>query len=318
MRPTFPHLAVRASDLEISVPAHSSPKWLDDVDVRNTGAGVLNWTATVTYLSGSGWLDTSPASGVGYGSIRLVAHPESLESGTYRATFTVDAGPLAGSRSLPVTLVVTAAVPPPPTVTRVSNAASLLAGNGCVHVDRDSGDEPGFHDSRLGPVRHPGESTPHPARRGLGEHQRQARLRLLRQSDAGQRAGSRRRRRGNRAGRGSDPAGKKQFGHRGHGEAVSRVLHAQCGRREVRCSRPRRRNVCWQAESQRGPGDAAGQAGGRHPAFRCRLRTNQSARARRAGLPAGLPSGHQSLGPNRWCSGDRRPGPDWFPRDCTS
>jgi len=124
----FPHLAVRATDLKLSVPAHSSPKWLYDVGVLNTGAGVLNWTATVTYLSGSGWLDISPASGVGYGSIRLVAHPENLESGTYRAGLTVDAGPLAGSRSLPVTLVVTATVPPPPTITRVNNAASLLPG----------------------------------------------------------------------------------------------------------------------------------------------------------------------------------------------
>jgi uncharacterized protein (TIGR03437 family) len=132
----FPHLTVSAPDLEFAVPAHSSPQWLSAVEVLNTGAGVLNWTATVTYLSGSGWLDISPASGVDDGSIRLVAHPESLESGTYQATLTVDAGPLTGSRSLPVVLVVTAAVPPPgttavpppPTVTRVSNLPSLLPG----------------------------------------------------------------------------------------------------------------------------------------------------------------------------------------------
>jgi hypothetical protein len=112
----------------------------------------LNWTATVTYLSGSGWLDISPASGVDDGSIRLVAHPESLESGTYQATLTVDAGPLTGSGSAARDHSGSAA----PDRDARKQLAKPLAGNGCVHVDRDSGDEPGFHDSRLGPVRHPG------------------------------------------------------------------------------------------------------------------------------------------------------------------
>ncbi len=125
----FPHLVVRAPDLAFAAPAHGSPQWLYDVGVSNGGAGVLNWKATIAYVNGSGWLTASPQSGVGSGSVRLTAFPANLEAGTYRATLTVDAGPLAGSRSLPVTLVVTAAAPPRPAVTSVINAASGQPGS---------------------------------------------------------------------------------------------------------------------------------------------------------------------------------------------
>ncbi|MCC7174759.1 MAG: hypothetical protein IT159_06145 [Bryobacterales bacterium] len=128
----FPHLSLRAPPLELTVPALSPARWLHDVDVLNSGAGILNWRASVTYQKGAGWLEVSPATGTGFGSIRVVVHPETLEAGVYRATLTVDAGPLAGSRSLPVTLTVTAAAAPAPAVTRVSNAASMLPGTAAL------------------------------------------------------------------------------------------------------------------------------------------------------------------------------------------
>jgi uncharacterized protein (TIGR03437 family) len=93
----------------------------------------MNWTALVSYTTGSGWLTLDNPSGQNSGSVRVFAVvPISLAAGTYQARVVIDAGPLARSATIPVTLTVQAApvLPPAPTppvvtVNAVVNAATF-------------------------------------------------------------------------------------------------------------------------------------------------------------------------------------------------
>ena len=99
--------------------------------VNNRGGGLLSWNASVAYKSGSGFLQLSPASGLNNGTVRVDAIPGNLAPGTYSAVITVDAGPVSGIQTIPVTFVVSAGAPPPvppPTISSVVNAASFAAG----------------------------------------------------------------------------------------------------------------------------------------------------------------------------------------------
>ncbi len=112
------------------------------IRILNDGGGVMPWTATVQYTNGSGWVFLSSSSGVNTASVLVVASAKGLTPGTYRANVTIDAGPRAGSGSVPVTLVVSptpappstppgsgTTTPPPPVstvaITRVVNAATF-------------------------------------------------------------------------------------------------------------------------------------------------------------------------------------------------
>jgi uncharacterized protein (TIGR03437 family) len=112
------------------------------VVVRNDNSrnSDLVWTATVTYKSGSGWLRIDQQSGINNARIRLDVSLMNLAPGTYEATITVDGGPFAGTKSLPVIAYVGALpeppkppappTPPPPaiTVSSVGNLASPWPG----------------------------------------------------------------------------------------------------------------------------------------------------------------------------------------------
>ena len=127
----FPRLLVDASDPLSFAAITGSAFQLKYVRINNTSGGALNWTAFITYKTGSGWITLDASSGINNATLRLDVHPENLKPGTYEATLTVDAGPLAGSKSLPVTLKVTDLGPPPllfPTLKSYFNAASLAAG----------------------------------------------------------------------------------------------------------------------------------------------------------------------------------------------
>ncbi|HKX00053.1 MAG TPA: hypothetical protein VJN43_20085 [Bryobacteraceae bacterium] len=130
----FPHLEVDAPALNYSAPVNAflQTKY---VRVHNTGGGLLNWTVTTTYPTSAGqnntsWLTTYPSSGTGDATIRIDAVPSKVSPGTYQATVTIDAGPLSGSRTMPVTFTATASpdVVPIPTIASVVNAASFQPG----------------------------------------------------------------------------------------------------------------------------------------------------------------------------------------------
>lgn len=123
----FPHLLVNAPALNFAA-AQNAFLQTEYIQVQNTGQGELNWTASITYQSGSGWLTASPNAGLNDGTIRVDAHPSAVPPGTYQATLTVDAGPLAGSKSFPVTFTVTGPTAGGPLITNVFNAASLAPG----------------------------------------------------------------------------------------------------------------------------------------------------------------------------------------------
>jgi len=123
----FPHLETSTPALNFTAPQNAFLQ-TGYIEIQNGGGGELNWTATITYQSGSGWLTVDPASGVNNATIRIDAHPNTVPPGTYQATVTVDAGPLAGAKTFPVTFTVTGPGAGGPQVTKVVNAASLTAG----------------------------------------------------------------------------------------------------------------------------------------------------------------------------------------------
>ncbi len=82
--------------------------------INNGGGGVLNWAASVTYRVGTGWIRIMPATGLNAATIRIDILPGALAQGSYEAVLTLDAGPVAGSRTFPINLQITAAPPPAP------------------------------------------------------------------------------------------------------------------------------------------------------------------------------------------------------------
>jgi uncharacterized protein (TIGR03437 family) len=133
----FPKLSIDPMSIQLTAIAGgamtSGPGY---IPVENSGGGIMNWTAIPKYTTGSGWLTLDSTSGENDGSVRVwVVVPVSLAAGTYQARIIIDAGPLAGNVTIPVTLTVQAApvlpptpiIPPAPvvTVTAVVNAATF-------------------------------------------------------------------------------------------------------------------------------------------------------------------------------------------------
>jgi uncharacterized protein (TIGR03437 family) len=130
----FPKLSIDPTSVQLTAIAGaamtSGPGY---IPIQNSGGGIMNWTALVSYTNGSGWLTLDATSGENNGSVRVWAVvPISLAAGTYQAKIIIDAGPLAGSATIPLTLTVQAApvLPPTPTppvvtVSAVVNAATF-------------------------------------------------------------------------------------------------------------------------------------------------------------------------------------------------
>lgn len=126
--PYFPALSVFNTSLSYTAQAGGLTT-TNYVAVHNTGGGNLEWTVTVNYVNGSGWLNVSPTSGINDGGIRIDAVPGNLTPGTYRANLIVNAGPFAGTSTVSITFVITAATPTPtPTIQSAVNAATFAAG----------------------------------------------------------------------------------------------------------------------------------------------------------------------------------------------
>jgi len=106
----FPKLSVQAAPMQLTAVAGGAMTSSEGyIPIQNAAGGIMPWTATVQYLTGSGWLSIGPSSGTNNGSVLAIASGKGLTAGTYQANIIVDAGALAGSVTVPVTLTVTAA-----------------------------------------------------------------------------------------------------------------------------------------------------------------------------------------------------------------
>lgn len=124
----FPLLFVDAPSLIFETQAGSPGFFGKFIRILNNNGGLMIWTATIQYAHGgpTGWLRLSREIGTNNASIILDASPEKLPGpGIYTATLVIDAGPLAGTRLLPVTLTASEAPKPivRPAVSKVYNSA---------------------------------------------------------------------------------------------------------------------------------------------------------------------------------------------------
>ncbi len=124
----FPKLSVLPLPLQFTAYPEGTAFQPGYIYVQNQGGGIMNWTATVNYTNGSGWLLLDQNANQNSGTIALFAKATGLTPGTYKANVVIDAGPLAGTATIPVTLTVQALPPlPKVTVKSVVNAATFQA-----------------------------------------------------------------------------------------------------------------------------------------------------------------------------------------------
>jgi uncharacterized protein (TIGR03437 family) len=129
----FPLLSVGAPAAGITFRSpFNGLQYTEYITVNNAGGGTLNYSATVAYQNGSGFvfIDPTTTQGIANATIRVILNAAGLTPGTYTAQLLISAG-AAGSRTIPITLTVDPVVLPPVpaiTVSSVTNAATLAAG----------------------------------------------------------------------------------------------------------------------------------------------------------------------------------------------
>ncbi|MGP8248167.1 MAG: hypothetical protein ACLQVN_27100 [Bryobacteraceae bacterium] len=123
----FPQLSVKAQPIQLTAYAGGATTSLPGyVPIQNSGGGILNWSVSIQYATGSGWLTLDNTAGQNNGSVRVWANAANLAAGAYTANLVIEGGPLGTTDTVPVTLQV---VPAPSTVviTSVVNAATFAA-----------------------------------------------------------------------------------------------------------------------------------------------------------------------------------------------
>jgi uncharacterized protein (TIGR03437 family) len=123
----YPQLQATATPLKATAVAGGPEVVAGSITIRDARGGVLDWSASVTYTNGTGWVSFSEPFGVDGALIGVVANPSALTPGTYQATVLIDAGPVAGSQSFPLTLTV-AAPAPAVVISGVTDAADFHPG----------------------------------------------------------------------------------------------------------------------------------------------------------------------------------------------
>ena len=80
--------------------------------VHNTGSGNMDWSISIIYQGGTGWLVFDRMSGTNEATVKVTADTKTLTAGFSLATIIVNGGS-AGSQSIAVVLTVSEAPPPP-------------------------------------------------------------------------------------------------------------------------------------------------------------------------------------------------------------
>ena len=107
----YPQLQVTATPLQVTAVSGGKKAAAGNITIRDTRGGVLDWSASATYSNGAGWVSFSEPFGIDDATVQVLVDPGALAPGTYQATVLIDAGPIAGSQSIPLTFMVTAPAP---------------------------------------------------------------------------------------------------------------------------------------------------------------------------------------------------------------
>ncbi len=108
--PQDPEIGVNPSSFVFSAVEGDPPPPPQVLQITNTAAGTLNWTATWN----SSWLSVSPAFGTAPSSVQIFANTTGMSTGTYYDTITVsDPNAINNPVPIPVQLNITE---PPPTI----------------------------------------------------------------------------------------------------------------------------------------------------------------------------------------------------------
>ena len=119
-----PSVAASPTSLSFAYQSGGNLPQAQTVTVSATSAAAFTAAA-----SGGSWLAVNPASGTTPASLSVSVNPAGLSPATYNGTITVTGTNGAqGTSIVNVTLVVTATLPPLPTITGVTNAASYATG----------------------------------------------------------------------------------------------------------------------------------------------------------------------------------------------
>jgi hypothetical protein len=103
---TQPTIGVNPTSLSFTATAGGGNPANQTINITNTGAGTLNWTAT----DDASWLTVSPASGVAPSTLTASVNISGLAAGTFNGTITISAtGATNTPVSVPVTLTVNGA-----------------------------------------------------------------------------------------------------------------------------------------------------------------------------------------------------------------
>ena len=95
--------------------------------IRNSAGGVLNWTATISSITGGNWLALSPLAGEGNTFVSVTVNSAALPLGSYNAAVTVSA---PGAVSSPQTVSVLLAVVPRPTLVVTPSSLDFISSPG--------------------------------------------------------------------------------------------------------------------------------------------------------------------------------------------
>jgi uncharacterized protein (TIGR03437 family) len=119
----FPRLSVESPALDFRVQLGISGFHTRTIRILNVQGGAMVWNVTIRYRNGDGWLKLVTRSGINNASINLEALADKVPAtGLYEGTVTIDAGALAGTVTLPVSMTVTEAPPPPPVTPIITGA----------------------------------------------------------------------------------------------------------------------------------------------------------------------------------------------------
>lgn len=119
--PVPPSIGMSPTSLSFSAQQGGGNPAAQTINVSNTGGGTLSWSAS----DNAAWLNLSPATGTGNGTITLTVATGGLSAGSYNAVVTLSGGAGTTSKTVPVTFNVSSPPPPPPQPTISMNPSSL-------------------------------------------------------------------------------------------------------------------------------------------------------------------------------------------------